>query len=170
MSSPIQVSFNADQYLVAFLEYIYGNQPITFPKQSDFNRQLFRMLEKPPKDYVYSSSKEDTLIVNVPYCSEKNVLYQHYLTDLNKKVLLDGVDDLFRITFHSEVNEWVILRVRIKDAIHLFMEKYGIDEQAFDMLLRDYGRYRHVEKVKEKRKSKKKSSDSEAFCPATESE
>ncbi len=166
MPSPISISIRIQPYLVDFMVNVYGAQPIEFPRKDNFNRILNKFMEKDPATYSNYRRGDTNLEIKLPYFEDKNVLYNFSLSPHQENVLISKIENMFKLTFRDEMDQWLLLGVKRIDAIYLFMEKHCIREDAVDMLIKDYQRFRNYRRVKDHRKAKKISSVKSHFCPA----
>jgi hypothetical protein len=166
MPSPMTVSIWLRPHLVDFMVSIYGPQPIGFPRKDNFSLMLHKFLQKETPSYSRYRKGYAKLTMKLPYFEDKNVLSNFNLLPWQQATLISKIEVIFRLTFRDEINEFLLLGIKRKDAIYLFMEKHGISEDSFDMLKKDYHRYRICRRVKNHRKDKKILSVKSAFCPA----
>ena len=156
MPSPITININCPLYHIRFMESVYGAQPIVFPRRDNFSLLLNYLLEKRPDEYVISNYGDNNLAIQLPYFEDKNVLYNYYLTPIKEQVIINKIDELFKVTFKSEMNECLLYKLSMVDSIHVFMDKFHIPEDNFDLLKKDYYRYRKIVRQKKYENKKKK--------------
>ncbi len=166
MPSPITISIRIQPYLVDFMVNIYGPQPIEFPRKDNFTRILHKFLDNDSPRYSRYRRGDSKLEIRLPYFEDKNVLSNFHLTPWQENVLISKIETIFRLTFRDEMDQMVLLGIRKIDAIHLFMENHEINEDSFDMLKKDYLRYRANRRITRHRKNKKILSVKSAFCPS----
>ena len=165
MPSPMSISIRLKPYLVDFMISIYGPQPIVFPRKDNFNRILNKFVEKDPPAYSNYSRGETNLEIQLPYFEDKNVLSNFSLSPVQESVLVSKIENVFKLTFRDEMDQWLLLGMLKIEAIHLFMEKHAIREDSIDMLLKDYQRFRNCFHQKNAYKRKKILSVKSKFCP-----
>jgi hypothetical protein len=168
MPSPMTISIRIQPYLVDFMESIYGPQPIEFPRKDNFNRILNKFLDKEPATSSRYRRDDTNLEIQLPYFEDKDVMYHFNLTACQERILANKIEDLFKLSFRDEIDQYLLLAVQRIDAIHLFMDKHKIREEAIDMLQKDYQRFRNSKNHKKQyHKHKKISSVKSRFCPAS---
>lgn len=165
MPSPITISIRIQPYLVDFMQKIYGQQPIEFPRKDNFNRILSKFMEKEPPASTNYRRGDTNLQIKLPYFENVNVLYNFSLSAVQESVFVSKIENTFKLTFRDEMDQYLLLGLSKIESIHLFMEKYGIREDAIDMLQKDYQRFRNIRRVINFRKQKKISSVKSRFCP-----
>jgi len=165
MPSPLTISIRIQPHLVNFLESLFGSQPISFPRKNNFNRILNKFMEKEPATSSNYIRSDTNLEIQLPYFEDKNVLYNFNLSAIQESVLVDKIENTFKLTFRDEMDQYRLLEIKTFKAIQLFMEKYSINQDSYDMLIKDYQRYRNSRYVLDHRKIKKISSVKSAFCP-----
>ncbi len=141
MPSPIVIKIKCDLYLVRFLEKLYGPSPISFPAQSNFNMFLDVFLSQPPLNYLEQDHGENTLLVQLPYFENKNVLSYYFLTQKAQQKFVDEIWKFFKITYRSEISKYIMVGLYRKDSIEMFIDKYNLPMDCWDMLEKDYQRY-----------------------------
>ena len=133
-------------YLIRFLETTYGPQPIKFPK-SNFNDIILYYVDFPPLDYKVPDYGDETLKIEIPYCEFKNIKSYNYLNPERQDFFNDEIYMFFRLTYRKEISKLLMMQsnkkdpVRKKKAIEMFMEKYNISMDSWDMLDQDYKRH-----------------------------
>lgn len=166
MPSPITISIRVQPYLVDFITSLFGPQPISFPRKHNFNRMLNLFLEKEQPAFSNYRRGETNLEIQLPYFEDKNVLSNFSISPVQERVLVSKMEDLFKLTFRDEMDQWLLLGVTKIEAIHLFIDKHQLKEDSVDMLLKDYQRFRDCKyKKKASLKKKKILSVKSAFCP-----
>ncbi len=165
MPSEVIIRLHCEVYLVRFLEKLYGKSPISFPKQSNFNTMLDVFLDKPPLDFMEPDYGEKTLYIRLPYFEDKNVLSYNYLTDLKREVFIRNLKKFFKITFRGEIAKYVVMGLDRQDSIDLFIEKYSLSQDNWDMLEKDFQRYLKIRSKKRLFRMKINPSDEGHVCP-----
>jgi hypothetical protein len=141
MPSDITIKIKCDQYLIQFLETLYGPSPIVFPVKSNFNMFLDVFLQKPPLNYQEQDYGKNTLIVQLPYFENKDVRSYYYLTQKAQQKFVDEIWKFFKITFRREISKYIVVGLYRKDSIEMFIDKYNLSLDCWDMLEKDYQRY-----------------------------
>lgn len=165
MPSPITVKIKCDQYLIRFLETLYGTSPINFPVKSNFNMFLDVFLQQPPLDYQQQDFGDDTLIIQLPYFEVKDVRSYYYLSDKAQAKFVGEIYKFFKITFRCEISKYIVLGLFRKDSIELFIDKYNLSLDCWDMLEKDYQRYIKLSCKKRLFRKNKNSSVKDPVCP-----
>lgn len=169
MPSPTVIKVQCDPYLIRFLEKLYGPAPITFPKNSTFNSILEHFLDKPPLDFHEPDYGARTLQIRLPYLEHRNVVSNCYLSELRQRILVGELKRYFKITFRTEISKLIVMGLQRQDSIEVFIEKYGLTLDSWDMLEKDYQRYLKLRSYHKQFRPKKNLSDKEADCPAISS-
>lgn len=168
MPSPYIIKIKCDLYLVRFLEKLYGPAPISFPKNSNFNNILDVFLEKRPFDPDLLDKQDTTgtfLELRLPFFEDKNVSSYNYLSPSKQRIFIKEVWKYFKITFRSEIARHVVLGLDRKDAIELFIEKYDLPVDTWDLLEKDFQRYIVLRRKKKLFRTKINSSVDDPVCP-----
>lgn len=165
MPSPMTISIRIQPYLVDFLESIYGSQPIVFPRKDNFNRILNKFLDREPARSSNYRRGDTNLEIKLPYFENKDVMYNFNLTTCQERILVNKIEDMFKLSFRDEIDQYLLLDIPRIDAIHLFMDNHKIREDAIEMLKKDYQRFRDSRYKKSARKHQKISSVKSRFCP-----
>lgn len=160
------ISIRVQPYLADFIVNAFGAQPVSFPRKHNFNRILNLFLEKEQPSYSNYRRGETNLDIQLPYFEDKNVLSNFSISPVQERVFVSKMEDMFKLTFRDEMDQWMLCGISKIEAIHLFMEKHGLREDAIDMLLKDYQRFRDLKYKKNALLKKKKIlSVKSAFCP-----
>jgi len=151
--------------LIRFLETLYGPSPINFPVKSNFNMFLDVFLQKPPLDYQDKDHGENTLLIQLPYFEVKDVRSYYYLSDKAQAKFVEEIYKFFKITFRREISKYIVLGLFRKDSIELFIDKYNLSLDCWDMLEKDYQRYIKLSWKKRLFRKNKNSSVKDSVCP-----
>ena len=165
MPSPITINVKCDQYLVRFLEKLYGPSPIVFPVKSNFNMFLDVFLQIPSLDYHQQDFGENTLIIQLPYFENKDVRSYFYLSEKAQEKFVEEIWKFFKITFRKEISKYIVLGLYRKDCIELFIDKYNLSLDCWDMLEKDYQRYIKLSWKKRLFRKNINSSVKDPVCP-----
>lgn len=165
MSSTVIINIKCDVYLIRFLEKVFGEMPIAFPKNHDFNHLLHFLLDVCPLNYKETDFGESTLKVQLPYFEDKNVKSYIFLSERRQRIFTERVWEYFKISFRGEINKSILLGLNRNTGIELFMEKYNIPVDCLDMLEKDYHRYLKVRWKQKLFRPGKILSVKEAVCP-----
>jgi hypothetical protein len=166
MPSPISINIRCDQYLIRFLETLYGPSPVSFPVKSNFNMFLDVFLQKAPLDYQQQEFGKDTLVVQLPYFENKDVRSYFYLSEKAQAKFVEEIWKFFKIQFRCEIGSCILIGLYRKDAIELFIDKYNLPVDCWDMLEKDYQRYLRIRRKRGLFRSRKNSSEKEPVCPS----
>lgn len=166
MASQTIISVKCEPYLIKFLEALYGPSPITFPKNSNFNNILEYFLDKPPLDLKPPNDEEENLAIKLQFLENKNVVYNNYLSPNRQRVLTGEINRFFRITFRMEISKMICLGLQRQDSIEIFIEKYNLSLDCWDMLEKDYQRYLKIRSYHKQFRMKKNPSVKSVDCPA----
>lgn len=151
--------------MIRFLETLYGPSPINFPVKSNFNMFLDVFLQKPPLDYQDKDHGENTLLIQLPYFEVKDVRSYYYLSDKAQAKFVEEIYKFFKITFRREISKYIVLGLFRKDSIELFIDKYNLSLDCWDMLEKDYQRYIKLSWKKRLFRKNKNSSVKDSVCP-----
>jgi hypothetical protein len=141
MSSTVIIKVKCEVYLIRFLEKLFGEQPISFPRKHDFNNILDFLLAKPPMGHVETDYGEKTLRIQLPYFEDKDIRSYNYLSAFKQGKLEARIAAYFKVVFHAEINKLLNLGFIRKDAIEIFMDEYNLPIDCLDLLEKDYSRY-----------------------------
>lgn len=167
MPSDLTISVPCPLYLIRFLETLYGKSPVVFPRSSNFNSILDVFLEKQPMEpKLKTVSDFPILIIALPYFEHKDIRSYNFLTSCKEQVLVKEIWKFFKITYRSEITKSLCLGLDRKDAIDLFMDKYDIPQENWDLLEKDFQRYLRLRQNSRFQKKVKSSSVQGPFCPA----
>jgi hypothetical protein len=167
--SQISVNIQCHVAVVAYIQSVYGKQPVSFPKKDRFNTMLAFSVIKSPPDYAGEPDYgKETLKVNLPYMEDKNVLTWNYVPEVAKKEIAKAMKALMYSEFHLHMDKAKSKDIdfNVHSAVYLFMEKYNIPPVAFDMFLQV--RKRYLSRLRVARNKSKKLSDKHTLCPCDE--
>ena len=159
------ITIRVRSYHKSFLTAIYGVEPLSFPRKDDFNRILNLLLTNNPPEYSAYDRSDVNLEIRLPFFEDKDVRSYFHLSPTREKILFDKIDDLFKIVFRDEMDQYTTMGVAVHTAVRLFMENYRLSEDTFDMLVKDYNRTKVRRRVKKTRDRKNISSVKSRFCP-----
>jgi hypothetical protein len=166
MASPIIIRVKCDPYLARFLETLYGGSPVSFPKKSNFNAILDLFLERPDLDYVEPDYGANTLEIRLPYFDHKNILSYYYLSPAKQEIFVNQVWKFFKVTYRAYISRCIVVGLERQEAISIFITKYNISLDSWDLLEKDYQRYLKVRSKNRLLRTNKNLSDRDPFCPA----
>jgi hypothetical protein len=158
MPSDVIIKMECPSYLIKFLECLYGNMPIVFPRNNDLSKSLDHLLDRPPKSYTEDSNCEGMLLIKLNYFEDKNILYNWYLSKKSKGLFIERVNKYFKCKFHEDVNTSLLNGYNRKDSIDIFIEKFDLydEKEIYDLLERDYRRYWERKEYRKTHKRKQK--------------
>ena len=166
MPSQVVLKVKCDEYLIKFLETLYGPSPINFPKNSHFINILDLFLEKPPLNHKQPDYGSKSLEIQLPFLEVKDVRSYNFLSETKQRIFRQELWKFFRIQFTSEISKCICLKIYRKDAIELFMEKYNLPIDSTDMLEKAYQRFVKMPVKKRLFRNNKNSSVVDMVCPA----
>ena len=169
MPSPIVIKIKCDLYLVRFLEKLYGPSPIVFPEKSNFSMYLDIFLQQPPLGYKEKDYGENTLSIQLPYFENKNVFTFFYLSEVEQQKFVKEIWKFFKITFRKEISKCIMVGLYRMDSIELFVSKYNLPLDCWDLLEKDYQRYIVLTWRRRLFRKKKNLSSKGSNCPAMKS-
>lgn len=170
MASQIVISVPCEEYLIRFLEKMYGPSPISFPKKSNFNTLLDVFLDRPPMNHTPVTPEDPGkfLQVELPYFEQKDIRSYNYLTAKMERAFVKEIWKFFKITFRGEIAQLLVLGLDRKDALEIFMEKYNLPQDCWDALEKDFQRYLKLRSKKKRLfKPSLNSAERQPACPAT---
>gem|GEM_PF-1055911 len=124
--------------------YFETSSPINFPKSHDFNNALDFLITKPPPKWENEDYGDRTLLIQLPFFEDKNVLSNWYLSIRAQRAFVNRVTKFFKVIFHAQMNQSLTLGLNKKDSIEVFMEKYNLTMDSWDMLEKDFNRFIHI--------------------------
>ncbi len=156
MPSPMIVSCECEPYLIRFLEsYFETASPIEFPRNHDFNFQLTFLVTQPPKNWIEEDYGENNLRIQLPYMENKNAYSYWYLSRRAQTSFVERIRSFYKCVFHEQVNQSIILGFTRKESIEIFIERYNLPGESWDMMKKDYDRYRRNRRLLKLRKKRK---------------
>jgi len=135
---------------IAYLNSLYGKQPMTFPKKNVFSRFFLTRLNVPPLDYYPDTVRYGTLEILLPYNIIKDVRTYNYLSLESKEFFRKLVSIEFQLDFQGFCRLKISQGFTRKAATILFMNLYNIqdDDLSFSAFYRDYSRKLHTRRLK----------------------
>ena len=127
------------QYLLS----IYGPQePIAFPRRSDFNSFLIRHIGRPPENARHVKETGCTIEIAIPYTRLKNPESHNYLGFHDRIALRREIEREFIYNYHLFIREKMREGTERKIATLEFMEKHKIseDELTYSAFYRNFNR------------------------------
>lgn len=160
MSSGIYVSVEIKSYVKRYFECRYGS-PVKFPRRSDYNRLLEKLISKRPRQVRVSPGGAFSMSIELPFFESKNISSYNYLSKNAEKKLKaylynDFCTELYCVVQKLQLKE----KTECRTAIEMFIEKYGIDVSAFETLAKIIYRSKKFRQLSERfvrRASKNKS-------------
>lgn len=146
MPSPYTVQIHCPkQKLIFFAETIYGAQPLILPKKDNLSKLVNMLLAKIPPDYKPAQPRENALTIQLNYYKDKDVRSYNYLSANSQKIIIDRIDDLFKLEFRRHVDKLLLggLKNQLESA-YSFMEAFNLPDSVLYDLLQDYQRYRSL--------------------------
>lgn len=142
MSNPI-LKVRCDLYLIRYLETLYGSQPIRFPNGNKFNTFIHFNLRMPNSYTQESDYGEETLLLEIPDFKSYDVNKYCSFSERVQEIFQEQIRSHFSLTFETEMTHILLMQVRRrrKHAIELWMIKYNIPEESWDMLQKKFQRY-----------------------------
>jgi len=172
MPSPITVNIKMAPYLIQYLVNKYGPQPIEFPRKDRFGSVLPQLTRKPREDeFQFEHYGNDNLIVVLPFCNEKNVLYHNFMPSSAQALFVNMIHKEFITGFHIFMNDAYNCKVEITESVNVFIDINQIDYSCFDMLVKERQRYMNglrLNKWREKKKRQLNNSIVRSATPANE--
>jgi hypothetical protein len=158
MPSDVIIKIECPLYLRKFLEKLYGEMPIVFPRNDDLSITLDHLLDRPPKDYNEDSNYEGMLLIQLNFFEDKDVRKNWYLPEKSKRLFIQRINRYFKLKFRDDVNKSRLCGFERKAAINIFIDKFELndDKDIYDLLEKDYRRYYEFKYYRKKRKNKVK--------------
>ncbi len=126
-------------------------------------------LQIPPLGYHEKDYGENTLSIQLPYFENKNVLSYFYLSDFEQEKFVNEIWKFFKITFRKEISKYIMVGLYRKDSIEVFIRRYNLPMDCWDMLEKDYQRYIVLSWKRRLFKKIPNVSSRRADCPARKS-
>ena len=143
MPSPITINIKMDPYLIAYMESIYGPQPIVFDKKDRLTGFLPRLLRKPCQgENQFADYGAENLKIVLPYFDDKNVLYHNFMAEKEQALFRSIIYRLFKAQFHDFMNDAERHRINIKEGVDTFMDVHRLDSSLTDMLIKERQRFK----------------------------
>lgn len=148
----VTTRINLPEHLREYIEGKYGgfsHNAIRFPDSLDLYHFIFNLLEKRP---VNQLKDEGNLEIILPERSiGKRPEYYNYLGQRSQRILVRKIDTMMWAEAHDFIDHKKhVDGMEYKDAVHLFMTRYGIDSLTEDAFLKNYYRWRGKVRKKEK--------------------
>lgn len=144
MPSPFTILLDVKPHIKNYLLTLYGpTEPITFPKKSDYNNMLVRLLNPPPGDeYTPNFSRLEKIEIYLPHTNRKCLESSNYLSRDDAKKLRLEIDWDFYSDYRAFIRRKMNEGINRKEAIVLFMEVCNIQDEhlSFSAFYRDYNR------------------------------
>lgn len=154
MEEPIVVKIRSKPHLTRFLEALYGPQPISFPRRSNFNLLLNEFVEKPVP--LHEPCTEDhCVLVSLPTFEDKDIRSYNFISEKRQRIFMQVVYRKFKITFRTEISKSIMIGLQKQQALELFIEKYNLSLDCWEMLDKDYRRYLILRRVNRLNRTKK---------------
>lgn len=143
------VKISVKYYIKQFFESRYG-KPAELPKRTFFNALLYRLLMKPPSDFIPKpeelNTEEQWLEIKLPSFENKDIRSYNYISQVGLKRLKFELRTEFYTDMYKYVKEFMCEEFK-KDynayiclAIQRFIEDYGLDPKCYDTLIKQYNR------------------------------
>ncbi len=160
MPSQVTLLLKVPKYIKNYLISLYGQEPVFFPKKSDYNAFLLRNLTRPPvnnrpdffcnlagsckfestwcENYIRSNYLE----IAIPYSEFKNIDANNYLGRDARKIFRREIERHFVYDFHTFIREQIRQGIERRIATINFMELHNImeDDLSFSAFYRDFNR------------------------------
>jgi hypothetical protein len=158
MPSDVIIKMKCPAYLIHFLEKLYGDMPIVFPRNDDLSNTLDHLLDRPPKDYQEDSNYDGMLLIQLNYFEDKDVRKNWYLPERSQIYFIQRVNRYFKLKFRDDVNKSRLYGYERKQSIEIFIDKFELNDDCgiYDLLEKDYRRYYEFKYGKRRRKNKTK--------------
>lgn len=143
MPTPMTVILEVKPYLRQYLLSIYGPQePIVFPRRSDFNSFLIRHIGRPPENARHVKETGPVIEIAIPYTRLKNPESHNYLGFNDRVALRREIEREFIYNYHLFVREKMREGMERKIATLMFMDAHKIteDELTYSAFYRNFNR------------------------------
>lgn len=147
MPSPYTVHIHCPkQKLIHFAQAIYGDQPLILPKKDNMSKLINLLLQKTPENYKPVTPGKTTLSIQLPYYRDMDVRSYNYLSANSQKIIIDRLDDLFKLEFRKHVDKLLLSGLKNQmESAYSFMEAYNLPDSVLFDLIKDYQRYRSLQ-------------------------
>lgn len=149
------VKIKVPEHLREYLIGRYGNfdseEPLRLPDSTDLYHIIFDLLEKRPVTCPVDSGN---LVLVLPERSVgKRPEYYNYLGVRSQKIISRKIEVMMWAEAHDLIDEQKhACGIDYKDAIHLFICKYGINSLSEDAFVKNYYRWRDKVRRKDKKR------------------
>ena len=130
-------------HIISYLKTLYGpEEPISFPKKSDYNAFLVKKLGLPPRDFRLDCSNMKKIAIQPPETNLKDLFANNYLGFHDQIAFRRIVERDFISDFHAFVNQKITEGWNRKMGTIMFMELNNIvdDELSYSAFYRDFNR------------------------------
>lgn len=146
MSSEITVKLKVPEYIKLYLENRHGEQPFKARDIGKISHLITKYLQPQP---VAFSSEEGNIEIEIPFCSEFNVMCRNYLPERAKERIKRFLRDDFDVVFIGYMQQEYLRsaqiqkRIYINKIIYKFIDEYGLnlDDNIYATLVKKYYRY-----------------------------
>lgn len=150
----VTTRINIPEHLREYMIGKYGdfrNEPIRLPDHLDLYHFIYDLLEKRPCN---QQKDEGNLEIVLPERSlGKRPEYYNYLGQRSQRILIRKIGTMMWAEAHDFIDQKKhVDGMEYKDAVHLFMNRYGIDSLTEDAFLKNYYRWRGKMRAKEKKR------------------
>lgn len=145
---------NLPEHLKEYLQGKYGGfdqQPIRLPDNLDLYHLIYDLLEKrPEKQYIDTGNLE---LVLPARSVGKRPEYYNYLGLRSQRIIARKIETMMWAEAHDFIDHQKHVEgMDYKDAVCLFMRKYGIESLSEEAYLKNYYRWRGKVRAKAKKR------------------
>lgn len=113
-------------FVAQWLVHSFGS-PVVFPPQSVENSTIRRFIRKRPLDVLPDTAAPGLTAICIPDSTQTPPEIYNYLGLMGKKAVEECIEDNFRLSMWSELNDLHDIGCSVMTAIYAWCDKHGID-------------------------------------------
>jgi len=169
MSSGIITKIKLESFYQQFLRGYYRNTDLVFkfPRydcdELGLALKFINLLIPAPDNFKPASFGKDEFLIEVPEFHDRDTFYCNYISPVRNEKFVKKIDEQQRNHFHERLAQLRNDGYEYQDCIEIYMDEFGIDQQYFDRLVKDYCRWR--DRLRLQKFRKKSHRLAKPFCP-----
>lgn len=163
MSSGIFIRFQIHPMYASFLQGYYNcYAPVfSFPRedfdQLDLAYEFKRRLKRIPQTYKPEKIAQDDFLIEIPNSKDRPASSFSFMSSINKETFVKTIKIVMHTILRDRINKNRSMGLEIKDSIRDAMDYYGIPQDHFESIRKEYQRWQwRAYKVKKPRKKQEK--------------
>ncbi len=124
--SKFVVYLKLQPFVAQWLVSAFGS-PVVFPPQSVENSTIRRFIRKRPESAEPDTAADGLTAICIPDSAQAPPEIYNYLGVKGKKAVEECIEDNFRLSMWSELNDMHDLGCSVMTAIYAWCDKHGID-------------------------------------------